>query len=180
MMEMNTTTPTPTPPRSTDRKFIERNRRNQMKALCSKLNSLLPHHQASTDQVTPSVPDQLEEATRYIKKLQMKLEKLREKKHILMGIMDHNNNNNNNIVGSKSPQIEIHHVGSGLEVAVTTGLDSQFIFNEILRVLHEEGADIVSAAYTVVDDAVGEGSGNRAVKISERLKRFLYGSGGGF
>lgn len=27
----------------TDRKTIERNRRNQMKALCSKLNSLLPH-----------------------------------------------------------------------------------------------------------------------------------------
>lgn len=101
------------------------------------------------------MPDQLHEATNYIKKLQMKVERMKEKKEGLMGITVPNSNNESN-VGSKlkSPRIEIQHVGEALEVVVTTGLDSHSVFTNILRLLHQEGADILHASYTVVEDAV--------------------------
>ncbi|XP_054800732.1 transcription factor bHLH162-like [Prosopis cineraria] len=167
-----------------DRKIIERDRRTQMRALYSKLNSLLPH-QSSTELVSQS--DQLEEAANYIKKIQIKLEKLNEKKLSLMGIENELSNTCNRgtiILESKSPKVEIHQMGSALEVSVITGLDCQFIFNEFISILHEEEADVVHASYSVVHDAVfhtihsqiGDG-GNRAGRISERLKRFAYGSG---
>ncbi|XP_028777429.1 transcription factor bHLH162-like [Neltuma alba] len=171
-----------------DRKVIERNRRSQMRALCSQLSSLVPR-QSSAEVI--SLSDQLGEATTYIKKLQIKLEKMQERKLSLMGINNEpnfsgnlSNNDGGMIMGSKSPKVEIHQMGSALEVCVITGLDCQFIFNEFVRILHEEQADVVNASYSVVQDTVfhtihcqiGE-CGNRAERISERLKRFAYGSG---
>ncbi|KAK4271569.1 hypothetical protein QN277_020245 [Acacia crassicarpa] len=179
-----------------DRKMIERNRRSHMRVLCSQLSSLVPH-QTSKEMI--SLPDQLGEATNYIKKLQIKLEKMRNKKLSLMGInnnepnisgrQSYNNNNNNRgiVMGSKSPKVEIHHMGSTLIVSVITGLDCHFIFNDFIRILHQEQADVVNASYSVLQDTVfhtihcqiGESS-NRAQRISERLKRFVSGSGGAF
>ncbi|KAK4271568.1 hypothetical protein QN277_020244 [Acacia crassicarpa] len=182
----------PGPSSRGDRKMIERNRRSHMRALCSQLSSLVPH-QTSKEMI--SLPDQLGEATNHIKKLQIKLEKMRNKKLSLMeinnnepnisGRQSYNNNNDKGMVmGSKSPKVEIHHMGSTLIVSVITGLDCQFIFNEFIRILHQEQADVVNAGYSVVQDAVfhtihcqvGE-CGERAGRISERLKRFVYGSG---
>ncbi|KAL5575399.1 hypothetical protein UlMin_018429 [Ulmus minor] len=167
----------------TDRKTIERNRRNQMKFLYSKLNSLVPHQNSKE---VASLPDQLGEAASYIKKLQISLEKMKEKKDSLMGIERSNNNvggfSRGAMVSLKSPQIEIQEMGSALEVILITGLDCQFMFNETIRVLHEEGADIVNASFSVVEDTVfhtihskiGEsGSGTKVARISERLKNFV-------
>ncbi|XP_054800313.1 transcription factor bHLH162-like [Prosopis cineraria] len=174
-----------------DRKAIERNRRSQMRTLCSQLSSLVPRQ--SPGEVI-SVSDQLGEAVTYIKKLQMKLEKMKEKKLSLMGISDEETNVDERqkkkrgiVMGSKSPQVEIHQMGSTLEVSVISGLDCQFIFNEFIRILHEEEADVVNASYSVVQDTVfhaihcqiGECDDSRSGRISERLKRFVYGSGSG-
>ncbi|KAI9120850.1 hypothetical protein K1719_007883 [Acacia pycnantha] len=172
-----------------DRKMIERNRKSHMRALCSQLSSLVPHQ---TSKEIISLPDQLGEATNHIKKLQIKLEKMRNKKLSLMGINNNEPdisgrqryNNRGMVMGSKSPKVEIHHMGSTLIVSVITGLDCQFIFNEFIRILHQEQADVVNASYSVVQDPVfhtihcqiGE-CGERAGRISERLKRFMYGSG---
>nr|KYP62908.1 Transcription factor bHLH36 [Cajanus cajan] len=139
-------------PSKVDRKFIERNRRNQMKTLFRKLNSLVPH-QRSRESI--SLPDQLEEAAEYIKKLQINAEKLKDKKNMLLG----NERSNGRMyggksVGLKSPRIEIQQMGSALEVVLITGLDSQFMFSEIIRVLGEEEVDIVNASYKVIGDAV--------------------------
>ncbi|KAJ7946990.1 transcription factor bHLH36 [Quillaja saponaria] len=165
----------------TDRKTIEKNRRNQMKDLYSKLNSLV-QHQTSREPAATSLPDQLDEATNYIKKLQMDLERMREKKDILMGNENPNMTMNvgKRMVGLRSPEIEIKEIGSALEIVLITGLDCQFMFNETIRVLHEEGADIVNASFSVVEDTVfhsihskvGE-TGIGAARISERLKKFV-------
>lgn len=105
------------------------------------------------------MPDQLDEATNYIKKLQTKLERMKEKKDSLMGNIDDEKPNGSSSTNSSgiirsSPQIEIHQNGLALEVVLITGLDYQFMFNETIRVLHEEGAEIVSASFNVVEDAV--------------------------
>ncbi|KAH0985690.1 hypothetical protein GBA52_012867 [Prunus armeniaca] len=176
-----------------DRKTIEKNRRNQMKALYSKLNSLVPHQRSR--EVT-SLPDQLDDAVNYIKKLQMNLEKMREKKECLMG-NEKSGNSNAGFVGGevmgglKSPQIEIEiqEMGSALQVVLITGLDYQFMFNESIRVLHEEGADIVNASFSIVEDTIfhtihskiGESEpGPVAARISERLKKLVNGRAGSF
>ncbi|KAJ6925860.1 transcription factor bHLH162-like isoform X2 [Populus alba x Populus x berolinensis] len=169
----------------TDRKLIERNRRNQMKELYSQLNSLVPH-QSSREPVL-SVPDQLDEAASYIKRLQTNLEKMKEKKDSLMGMerADYTSKNSGGgtTAGLRSPQIEVIEMGSTLEVVLMNGLDSRFMFNEIIRVLHEEGAEIINASLSVVEDTVfhtihskvGDSAHciNGAARISHRLKKFV-------
>ncbi|MED6134229.1 hypothetical protein PIB30_035113 [Stylosanthes scabra] len=173
----------------TERKFVERNRRNQMKALYCKLNSLLPR-QASREGIC-SLPDQLEEATNYIKKLQVKVEKMKEKKNALLIGRVHQTPNIINRNGSsggliRSPEIEIQQMGSTLMVVLITGLDCHFMFNEAIRILHEEGADVVSATYKVVHQhavfhtmhcqQVNEYANGVGARISERLKKFVNDS----
>lgn len=162
---------------TSDRKLIERNRRNEMKALFCKLNSIMPH-QSSRE--ANSRPDQIDEATNYIKNLQIKLEKMKEKRNNLKDIGTSKNNASMNM-GFKSPQFKIQQMGSALEVVLVTGLDCQFMFNETIRVLQEEGSDVVNASYTVVENAVfhtihcqvGE-SADGALRISKKLNKFLY------
>lgn len=107
-----------------------------------------------------SLPEQLDEATSYIKKLQTNLERMKEKKDGLMGMEKPNGSMSSSsssrvmAKGIRSAQIEIHQNGAALEVVLITGLDCQFMFNETIRVLHEEGAEIVSASFTVVEDTV--------------------------
>ncbi|KAL9329354.1 hypothetical protein ACSQ67_004357 [Phaseolus vulgaris] len=160
-----------------DRKFVERDRRSQMKDLFSKLNSVLPH-QSSRERI--SRPDQIGEATDYIKNLQIKLEKMKEKKSNLTDIERSRNDSMN--MGVKSSQFKIQQMGSTLEVVLVTGLDCQFIFNETIRILQEEGSDIVNASYTVVENAVFhtihcqvDESANGALRISEKLKNYANG-----
>jgi len=190
----------------TDRKLIERNRRNQMKELYSQLNSLVPHQSSrvslslslslslftryccvlynmkallvmiflalifsllffsffimgiAVQEPVLSVPDQLDEAASYIKRLQTNLEKMKEKKDSLMGMerADYTckNSSGGKTAGLRSPQIEVSEMGSTLEVVLMNGLDSRFMFNEIIRVLHEEGAEIINASLSVVEDTV--------------------------
>ncbi|XWS15749.1 hypothetical protein CRYUN_Cryun34aG0028700 [Craigia yunnanensis] len=162
----------------TDRKLIERNRRNQMKALYSRLNSLVPHHNSREP---ASLPDQLEEAANYIKRLQTNLERMKERKDSLMGV-EISTNTTRSSSGPKSPEIQIHEMGSSLVIGLTTGANSQSIFNETIRILHEEGAEVVNASFSVVDDTVfhtihltvGETAPDyRATRISERLTNFV-------
>ncbi|GMI72829.1 hypothetical protein like AT4G20970 [Hibiscus trionum] len=161
-----------------DRKFIERNRRNQMKALCSKLNSLVPHH---SSREAASLPDQLDEAANYIKSLKANLERTKEKKERFMGSVKSQE------TSSKSPQIQIQEMGSSsLVIALNTGFNNRFIFNETIRVLHEERAEIVNASFSSVDEhtvlhtihlSIGEASADRAARISERLKKLVHDAG---
>lgn len=56
--------------------------------------------------------------------------------------------------GQNLPRFDIHVNGSALEVVLITGLNYQFMFTETVRILHEEGADVVSASFSVVDHTV--------------------------
>lgn len=100
-----------------------------------------------------SRPDQIDEATNYIKNLQIKLEKMKEKRNNLKDVGTSKNNASMNM-GFKSPQFKIQQMGSALEVVLVTGLDCQFMFNETIRFLQDEGSDVVNASYTVVENAV--------------------------
>ncbi|XAR59160.1 hypothetical protein NMG60_11014837 [Bertholletia excelsa] len=175
-----------------DRKTIERNRRSHMKVLFSKLHSLVPP-QASKEVVSSA--DRLDEAATYIKKLRRKIEKMKEEKDMLVtGVVDKEkpninggkNNETGSLVGQqRPPRVEVHETGSALEVVLVTGLDCRFMFHQIIRVLHEEGVEVVNASFSVAEDdavihtfhsKVEESElHNPAPRITERLKKFVYG-----
>ncbi|KAE8689430.1 Eukaryotic translation initiation factor 3 subunit 7 family protein [Hibiscus syriacus] len=131
-----------------------------------------------------SLPDQLDEAANYIKSLKENLKRMKEKRDGLMGLIKSQEK------GSKSPRIQIQEMGSSsLVIALNAaGFNSQFIFNETIRILHDERAEIVNASFSVVDDdtilhtihlTIGEGSPDYgAARISDRLKKFVHDVGG--
>ncbi|XP_010272432.1 PREDICTED: transcription factor bHLH36-like [Nelumbo nucifera] len=161
-----------------DRRTVEKIRRNHMKNLYAELNSLIPSHGTKE---TMALPDQIEEATNYIKMLQQKLERMKEKKASIMGL---EGITSGMMVRAKSPHIEIHDMGSALQAVLVSGLDHhQLLFYEIIRLLHDEGAEIVSASFSVVDNSVfhtihaevGESTqGFEGTKISRRLQNFVH------
>ncbi|XP_058773899.1 transcription factor bHLH162-like [Vicia villosa] len=170
-----------------ERKVVEKNRRNKMKILFSHLNSLCPNY--NSKEALP-LPDQLDDAINYIKSLETNLKLGKEKKERLMrnkrsrsGCLNSSGGN-----GSiKSPKIEIHENGSSLQVIVTCGVDEQFIFYEIIRILHEEYVEVISANSSLVGDSVihvvhAENPQSLfqfgATKVGERLKRYVNGSVG--
>lgn len=118
------------------------------------LSSLLSNVSISFESLQEGIsrPDQIGEAIDYIKNLQIKLEKMKEKKHNLTDIVRSRTATMN--MELKSPQFKIQQMGSVLEVVLVSGLDFHFIFNETIRVLQEEGSDIVNASYTVAENAV--------------------------
>lgn len=166
-----------------ERRLVEKNRRNQMKILYSKLNSLLPNY--NPKELPLALPDQVDEAINYIKSLEANVEMAKEKKERLLAVKK--KRSREYCLGlPKSPCFEIQEIGSSLQIILTCGFDNQFIFYEIIRVLHEENVDIRS----VNSSKVGDNSLLHVVhaeippscfqfgatKVSERLKRFVYGS----
>ncbi|MED6189202.1 hypothetical protein PIB30_093570 [Stylosanthes scabra] len=176
-----------------ERKIIERNRREQMKNLCFKLSSLLPNF--NPKEIFPRV-EQIEEAVIYIKTLESRVKIAKEKKESLLnkgmkkrchGLGSSSAFDDDEIQGItlKAPTIEIHELGSMLEIVLmTSGFDNQFIFKEIIRILLEENIEVLSANSSLNGDSMIHvlHAQNHylfqlgATKvISERLKRFVDG-----
>ncbi|KAI6673006.1 hypothetical protein NL676_000912 [Syzygium grande] len=143
----------PSTSRRTERKIIEKNRRNRMKHLFSVLNSHLPSQ--PSDQEAKSLLDQIDEAIRYIKGLETAVKEAQDKKENLRGKKrPSSSTNNNESAAIISPRIEIRVRDSSLEVILTSGLHDQFIFSEILRMLHEEKVEVLNANFSVVGNSV--------------------------
>ncbi|XP_022764106.1 transcription factor bHLH162-like [Durio zibethinus] len=163
-----------------ERKIIEKNRRNHTKNLFSILNSLLPHH----DSKEPlSLPDQIDEAVNYIKCLQTRLKESSEKKESLMGRRrSYRCIAAETMASLRSPEIRINEKGSAMEVVMMTGPDGQFMFYEIIRILHEEGAEVLHANFSVVGNTVFHvvhaeiGEFGAAKILKEKLNKFVNGS----
>ncbi|XP_030549405.1 transcription factor bHLH162-like [Rhodamnia argentea] len=174
----------PSTTRRTERKITEKNRRNRMKHLYSVLNSLLPTQ--PSDQEAKSLPDQIDDAIRYIKGLETAAKEAKDKKENLMGKKRPTSSSctsSSTSAAIKSPQIEIRVRDSSLVVILTSGLHDQFIFSEILRMLHEEKVEVLNANFSVVGNssyhlvhAKIDESGLGAATISERLTTFVSGS----
>jgi len=113
-----------------------------------------------TQEVLP-LPDQVDEAINYIKSLEAKVKMAQEKKESLQGIKKRSHGCFSSSRATfaatrlpKSPQLEIQEVGSSLQVVLITGIDHQFIFCEIIRMLHEENIEVRSANSSLTGDSV--------------------------
>ncbi|KAL1357169.1 hypothetical protein HN51_009140 [Arachis hypogaea] len=176
-------------PSKLDRKTIERNRRIHMKSLCFKLTSLIPPNhrftQYSKSKETLTQQDQLDLAARYIKHMRERIEELKKQKQHVM--MESKNNNNNTIMcknmDTKLPLLELREFGSGIEVVLVCGLRNKtFMLYEVINVLEEEGAEVVTASFSTVGDKIFyivhaqdkiARVGVETSRVHERLQKFI-------
>jgi len=50
------------------------------------------------------------------------------------------------------PHIEVQDHGAGLQVVITSSPRDWFVFNQAIRVIEEDGAEIVSANFSMASD----------------------------
>ncbi|KAK6920721.1 Myc-type, basic helix-loop-helix (bHLH) domain [Dillenia turbinata] len=139
-----------------DRKTVERNRRIHMKGLCNKLASLIPSHNFKTSKHMLAQQDLLDMATTYIMHLKERVEELKNKKQRLMMDKEQGGLDPRDVIGSglQLPVLEFRDYGLNLEVNLISGLRKNFMLYEVIAVLEEEGASVVSASLSTVRNKV--------------------------
>ncbi|KAK9119679.1 hypothetical protein Scep_017772 [Stephania cephalantha] len=161
------------------RKDVEKNRRIRMRNLFFYLKSLIPLNNNSKKGM--SINELVEHATRYIKQKEEKVERMKKMKEKLQlsnegssGSADHENT------------IEVRDAGSTLEVLFMTnsssrsnGRSSLQLLGDIICILKEEGAEVISANFhdvggvthhTIHSQAYCSRVGVETDRICERLQ----------
>ncbi|KAE8711792.1 hypothetical protein F3Y22_tig00110279pilonHSYRG00175 [Hibiscus syriacus] len=164
-----------------ERKIIEKNRRNNMKNLYSKLYSLLPRRDSKE---LLSLPDQIDEAVNHIKRLKTRLNEYKEKKKGLMGRKRSYTSSTatETSVSLKSPELKINEHGSAMEVVLTTGTDRQSMFYDMICILNQHGADVLNASFSAVGNTVFHvvhaeiGAFVAAQIVKNKLNKLVHGS----
>ncbi|KAE8705353.1 putative Polygalacturonase 2 [Hibiscus syriacus] len=124
-----------------------------MKTLCSKLTSLIPHHIFKLSKETVSQPDQLDLAAAYLKHLTERIEKLKKTKDEVMKSVEPSGRVTETAaapVGLSSPVVELRDLGSSIELVLITGLNRNFRLYQVISILEQEGAEVVSASFSTV------------------------------
>ncbi|KAK2971097.1 hypothetical protein RJ640_005244 [Escallonia rubra] len=136
-----------------DRKTVEKNRRIHMKGLCSHLTSLVPPQHFKPSKDVLSQQDQLEQVATYIKQLEERIKELKGKKELLGNTTGTSSNTSNKeMIGLRAPMVEISEFGSSLEVVLVSGLRKNFMLYQVVNILEDEGAEVVSANHFVSGD----------------------------
>ncbi|KAK3018546.1 hypothetical protein RJ639_003903 [Escallonia herrerae] len=136
-----------------DRKTVEKNRRIHMKGLCLHLTSLVPPQHFKPSKDVLSQQDQLEQVATYIKQLEERIKELKGKKELLGNTTGTSSSTSDKeMIGLKAPMIEIREFGSILEVVFVSGLRNNFMLCQVVNILEDEGAEVVSANHFVSGD----------------------------
>ncbi|RCV04759.1 hypothetical protein SEVIR_1G027600v4 [Setaria viridis] len=176
-----------------DRKTVERNRRNQMNALYSRLD-LLVRSGSSPSSAPPEVqrgapvmtrPDRLEEAAAYIRQTTERVERLKERKRELTAARassSQQGSGSSSAAGPAAVEVEVQHLGSGLHAILVTGgrPSDGASFHRAVRAVEEAGGEVQNAHFSVVGaraiytihTLVAEGGIER---VEQRLKAALRG-----
>ncbi|XP_019103220.1 transcription factor bHLH162 isoform X2 [Beta vulgaris subsp. vulgaris] len=166
-----------------DSKTMETHTRNQMKNLYFQLNSLISQDASSTR----PIPDQIDEATNYIKQLQENVENLRQRRDsLLLGVVEGSQDDNSSSTRASYPsnspvRIEVTENGRAMEVTLITRLESQSKFTDVMHIFHEENVEVVKASYSVHENTVFHtihakmdeaATSDDFARITENLKKF--------
>ncbi|RVX10614.1 Transcription factor bHLH167 [Vitis vinifera] len=162
-----------------DRSAVERNRRMHMKDLFSRLAFLVPTRPSKS-----SLHVSLDHATTYIKQLQKRIETLKQTKQLLQGSTDETGGVRCQMSGaSRSPVITVRDMGSSLELLLISGSNKKFRLHEVISVLEEEAAQVVTVnqcivgdriCYSIHSEAVSSRIGVDASRVHERLKELIF------
>lgn len=110
-----------------------------------------------------SQQDQLDEAANYITQLKGRVDELQKKMEKVKGgnnTCSRNPNSTKNsdtkteTLGVKLPIVELQDFDSNIEVSVISGVDKNFMLYEIISILQDEGADVVTANTSSIGDKI--------------------------
>ncbi|XP_015055436.1 uncharacterized protein LOC107002017 [Solanum pennellii] len=168
-----------------ERKDVEKNRRNYMKNLCNQLFSLIPstHH----SQETMGLQDKIKSSEIKLEKKKIHLEELSR----MSGRKRPKSANSTNgpspsTESSSSPQIQFHEMGPNMVVVLINGLYNIATFNNIIRLCHDEGVEVVYTNFTLNGNSMLQISHEtkinmsstmelRAANLCDKLKELLHG-----
>jgi hypothetical protein len=122
--------------------------------------------------------DHLDNAAAYIKQLKQRIEELKQQRRggHAQGCA---------AAGVRMPVIEVRYQDGTLEVVLVSEAGRPFKLHEVITVLEQEGAEVVSASFSVVGNkifytihsqAICSRIGLEATRISERLQNLLLSS----
>ncbi|XP_027769069.1 transcription factor bHLH162-like isoform X2 [Solanum pennellii] len=120
-----------------EKKYVEKHRRNNMKILFNHLYSLLPPHPS---QEAMGLPGQIDASITCIKNLEIKLEKSK------MQLEKLRTKKRSNLL---SPQIEVQEMSPTMDLILITGLDKLSMFYNIIRLLNEEGFEVIDSSFSL-------------------------------
>ncbi|KAL2515774.1 BHLH domain-containing protein [Forsythia ovata] len=100
--------------------------------------------------------DQLDQATSYIKQLRERIEELKRRKRLLaLSTAEETNSSiRNSVIGLKLPILRFRELGSSFEVVLISGHKKKFMLYQVIRILEEGGAEVVSASLSNIGDNV--------------------------
>lgn len=185
-----------------ERKEVERERRQHMKQLCAKVASLIPkENYSSTDKDTMTQLSSLDEAARYIKKLNDRVDELRQRRSSAQamvalrgtgGVLTPTNTTTNGGAGSSELEYEKgaaalvvevrQHDDSSMDVVLICNADRPIKLHDVVTILEEEGAEIVNANhsvsglkifYNIHSRAFSSRIGIEVSRVSERLRALV-------
>ncbi|KAK8525978.1 hypothetical protein V6N13_017051 [Hibiscus sabdariffa] len=134
-----------------DRKTIEKQRRTNMKALCSKLASIIPRHMFKE---TVTQQGLLDLAAAYIKHLTERMERLKKMKEEAMKSIEPSGSIMETATAPvclSSPVFELRDFGSAIELVLITGLNRNFMLYQVISILEQEGAEVAKLARVGVE-----------------------------
>nr|CAB3449408.1 unnamed protein product [Digitaria exilis] len=159
-----------------DRKTVERNRRNQMNTLYSRLDTLVRSGSSPSSAAAvvrrgaPAMtrPERLEEAAAYIRQTTERVERLKERKRELTAARASSSSSG----AAAAPEVEVQHLGSGLHAILVTGsaapASDEASFHRAVRAVEEAGGEVQNAHFSVVVEVGIE-------RVVQRLKAALRG-----
>ncbi|XP_027172648.1 transcription factor bHLH162-like isoform X1 [Coffea eugenioides] len=162
-----------------EKRIKEKDRRHHFKNLYSQLYSLLPSD--ISKEVLP-VPDKIGEAINYIKSMERKLENYKQmKEKLLCGRRQYSSTKSSELMN-----VEVHDMGPDTDMILISGLKEPASFYGKIRLLHEEGFEVVNANFSnngnsmlqVVHEKGGiSTSSTETTEIAKRkrLKELIYG-----
>ncbi|XP_009784568.2 transcription factor bHLH168-like [Nicotiana tabacum] len=106
-----------------------------------------------------SQQDQVDQAITYIKQLKERVEVLKRRKdEVAQGTSESRSNNSEKVMTTctlETPAVEVRELGSTLEVILISDLKKKYFrMQEVINILEEEGAQVVTAHFSTVCDKV--------------------------
>ncbi|KAJ0914491.1 putative transcription factor bHLH family [Helianthus annuus] len=132
-----------------ERKIIEKNRRNQMKFLYSRLFSLIPPH--GTSKGGDQVANQVDRAINYIQTLKTNLEVNKNKKdRLLLLLSKKRSHEDTEMINSVSIplDIQIHEMTHDHDAVLVTGLKTYSTFCNVVQFLDQYSTEVTLANFS--------------------------------
>ncbi|KAH7655955.1 Achaete-scute transcription factor-related protein [Dioscorea alata] len=164
-----------------ERKIIEKKRRMHMKSLLLQLSSIIPQSQPSGSKNALKQKEILEEATSYVGKLRERLKTLENEKTEMKMKMSMQRNHMTNIIDRKVA-VQVQWFDDCMRIVLMSTLNKSFKLHEVIRILGEEGAQVIHAnfsrsgdkiVFVIHSQAISSRIGLEEKRIKERLEELV-------